>query len=125
MRILIAVILCLTSTLAQAQVHKPGTRIIKGYVFDALMNSKAVGTNVLQYKTANGAVVGADGTFELTVAAEDTVLVHIPFCFNSYFIEYLPSENYKKIVLNRKLERRSQRILQRIIKKEKRANGGN
>lgn len=124
MRLLIAIILCFTGILTHAQGDKPGTRTIKGYVFDPLMNSKAIGTNVLQYKTTNGAVVGADGTFEMTVAAEDTVLIHIPFCFNSYFIEYLPSENYKKIVLNKKLQRKSERILQRL-KKEEKVNGGN
>src|SRR5690349_12273304 len=123
MRLLPAVILCLICQLCHAQVHKPGTRTIKGYVFDPLMNAKAIGTNVLQYKTTNGAVVGADGTFVMTVAAEDTVLIHIPFCFRSYFVEYPPGENYKKIVLNKKLERQSQRILKRLIKKEGKPNG--
>jgi hypothetical protein len=124
MRLLTAIILCLACHLLHAQDNKPGTRVIKGYVFDPLMNSKAIGTNVLQYKTTNGAVVGADGIFEMTVASKDTVLIHIPFCFHSYFIEYLPSENYKKIVLNKKLQRKSDRILQRL-KKEEKANDGN
>jgi hypothetical protein len=125
MRLLPAVIVCLICQVCHAQVHSPDTRTIKGYVFDPLMNAKAIGTNVLQYKTTNGAVVGADGTFEMTVAAEDTVLIHIPFCFRSYFIEYLPDEKYKKIVLNKKLERQSERILKRLIKKEEEVNGGN
>ena len=112
--------LLLSSILAVGQPKNQDTRIIKGLVWDDVSNSAVIGTTVIQYKTINGTVVQSDGVFELTVPKADTVLVHIPFCFDSFYIMYLPTEDYKKIVLNRKLRKQSHKTLNFWEKRKKR-----
>jgi hypothetical protein len=58
-----------------------------------------------------GAVVGPDGMFEMEVGKQDTVLIQIRFCFSIYYAIYLPGEDFKRIVLSRRLEKKSKKIL--------------
>lgn len=111
MKQLIAYYLLISSLASFGQAPDEEKRIIKGLIWDPVSHSTAIGSNVLQYKTINGAVVRADGTFELAVPKNDTVLIHIPFCFESYFIRYLPTDSYKKIILNKRLRKQSEKTL--------------
>lgn len=97
--------------LVSGQKNDAGTRTIKGLVIDKQSGTIPVGTNILQYKTVNGAVVGPDGMFEMEVGKQDTVLIQIPFCLSSYYAIYLPEEGFKRIVLSRRLEKKSKKIL--------------
>jgi hypothetical protein len=119
MRQLIMSFLIFSSLGVFAQSLHQEKRIIKGLVWDNISNSTAVGAIVIQYKTTNGTNIQADGIFELEVPTGDTVLVHIPFCFESFYVLYLPTESYKKIVLNKRLKRQSQRTLEFWEKRKK------
>ena len=94
------------------QEDNSGARTIKGLVIDKQTGTIPVGANILQYKTVNGAVVGPDGKFEMKVGKKDTVLIQIPFCFSSYYALYLPADDFKRIVLSKRLEKKSKKILE-------------
>jgi hypothetical protein len=94
-------------------------RTIRGLVCDNVSNSTAIGSTVLQYKTMNGTVIQSDGMFELEVPKGDTVLIHIPFCFDSFYVMYLPTDNYKKIILSKKLKKQSKKTLDFWEKRKK------
>ena len=106
--------------LVNGQTSEDKTRTIKGYVIDKTTRTIPIGINILQYKTANGAVVGPDGTFEMKVNKQDTVLVCIPFCFSTYYVLFLPKEHFKKIVLSKRLEKKSKQILDEWKRNKKR-----
>jgi hypothetical protein len=118
-QLIILLVFCLTSLISDGQPTDTETRKIKGLIWDNASNSTAIGATVMQYKTTNGTIIQPDGTFELNVPEGDTVLVHIPFCFASYYILYLPTDNYKKIILNKRLEKESTKTLRYWEKKRK------
>ncbi len=93
-------------------------RIIKGHVFDKATKTTPIGATVIQYKTTNGTIIEKDGTFELEVKKEDTVLIHIPFCFESYFVRYLPTEDFKEIILGEKLKKESEKMIRLWTKRK-------
>src|SRR6187401_1146089 len=97
MRQLTILVFLLSPLATMGQSSDSETRIIKGLIWDKASNSTAIGSSVIQYKTRNGTVIQADGMFELEVPKRDTVLVQIPFCFESYYVLYLPTDDFKKI----------------------------
>lgn len=118
MKTVVSLLLCFGCFQASSQSVNDTKRSVTGLVWDPVSNSSVLGANVLQYKTLDGTVVRADGKFELLVPKSDTVLVHISFCFENFYILYLPTENYKEILADRKQAKKNQRVLKRWEKWE-------
>jgi len=110
-RQLILTIVLLAPLVTSGQTDGTEKRMITGHVFDKATKSTPIGANVIQYKTTNGTIIEKDGTFGLSVQKGDTVLIHIAFCFESYYIQYLPTENFKEIILGKKLKKDSEKTI--------------